>query len=170
MNFKVFSLLVIPMCFLFQLFKISFNFTSSMPIGIYQRFEQRKIFLNDLISVCLPKPMAAIGKHRGYIGFGSCPNNSTPLLKELIALPGDTVVLSQSSITVNGVTYYTPQQKFDHNHKRIKHWVKNGVYKHIKGVWVYGSHDPIHSWDSRYFGGIPVKNIQGIYKPLWVFS
>jgi len=33
-------------------------------------------------------------------------------------------------------------------------------------VWLLSGHDP-RSFDSRYFGGVPVTNIQGVARPIW---
>jgi len=151
---------------LFQLMGIRVNFTGSMPIGIYQQCHHTKIHRGDIISFCLPKRMALVGKSQGYISSGPCPGNAMRLLKQVIAVPADEVALSSNFIRVNGHRYFTPQQAVNHNGRHIFHWVKNGIYHNIKTVWVYGSHDPVHSWDSRYFGGIPMNAIQGLYREL----
>jgi type IV secretory pathway protease TraF len=36
-------------------------------------------------------------------------------------------------------------------------------------IWVLSGHDP-RSFDSRYFGPVPVANVQGEARPLWVLS
>jgi type IV secretory pathway protease TraF len=40
---------------------------------------------------------------------------------------------------------------------------------HVPGdtVWLLSAHDP-RSFDSRYFGAVPVASIQGIAHPIWV--
>jgi conjugative transfer signal peptidase TraF len=151
---------------LFQLMGIRVNFTGSMPIGIYQQRHHTNIHRGDIISFCLPKRIALVGKSQGYIGSGPCPGNAMQLLKQVIAVPGDGVALSSNFIRVNGDGYFAPQQAVNHKGRHIFHWVKNGIYHNIKTIWVYGSHDPVQSWDSRYFAGIPMNAIHGVYREL----
>jgi len=162
------KLLVLLVLF-FRVAGVRINLSSSMPLGLYQRIAHSVIHRGDIVAVCLPKDIALAGKKRSYISQGSCPGHTMALLKTVVALPGDTVRLSSKSIQVNGVVYFAPQQQKDHQSKSLVLWVKNKTYRHIKTVWLFGSHDPIHSWDSRYFGGVPIKNIVGTYRKLWVF-
>jgi type IV secretory pathway protease TraF len=46
--------------------------------------------------------------------------------------------------------------------------VASGGYSVPAGeVWLLSGHDP-RSFDSRYFGAVPVTNIQGVARPIWV--
>ena len=154
---------------LFSMLNFRINLSGSMPIGIYQKRRLTTIHQGDIIAFCLPVSMAVIGQSRGYIGSGTCPGDTSSLVKTVIALPGNRLVLSSKFIQVNGINYLAPQQRTDHLGRPVIHWIKNRRYQNNKKIWVYGSRDPIHSWDSRYFGGITFNNIRGVYKPLWVF-
>jgi len=39
---------------------------------------------------------------RGYVSGGECPGQTTPMLKTIAALPGDTVTVSTRGVSVNG--------------------------------------------------------------------
>ena len=135
-----------------------------MPIGFYKSVNAKIIHRGDLVAVCLPKNIAAEGLKRHYLKSGSCPSGVVPVLKKVIAVPGDLVVLSKQFITVNDLMYLAPLQLKDHLQKPVKQFVKNGSFKRIKNFWLYGANDPVHSWDSRYYGGVARYNIVGVFK------
>lgn len=150
-------------------FNVRFNYTSSMPMGFYQRVSTIKIKRGDLVAVCLPKQVAVVALQRGYLRSGSCPNRVIPVLKQVIAIPGDAVTLTNSHITVNGVTYDAPFNFIDHNKQSLQKFITNGLYQSNYGYWIYGANDPIKSWDSRYYGPVNRTEIIGVYKPLVTF-
>lgn len=139
-----------------------------MPIGFYKKIQSTIIVRNDLVAVCLPDYIAKTGLKQHYVSHGTCQNGSTPVLKKVIEIPGDSVFLSNLYILVNHVSYYAPFQSKDRHNYPVKKWIKNGSYKNINSYWVYGENDPVYSWDSRYYGGVARHNIIGVYKPLLV--
>lgn len=101
-----------------------------------------------------------IGLENHYLiaGSGTC-DGMLPLLKEIIAVPGDDVVLTNDSISVNGKTYNFPTHDSDRNGNLISAYPR-GHYPHTTGYWLLGTAD-LRSWDSRYWGAIPrvlIKN------------
>ncbi len=54
----------------------------------------------------------------------------------------------------------------DHNKKPLQKFIRNGLYQHTDGYWIYGANDPIRSWDSRYYGAVDREAIIGVYKSL----
>jgi len=167
------SLMCIPILFvIFKIFGIIFTYTGSVPIGFYHRSFRQKIHIGDYVALCLPDPIAKMGLSRGYINSGKCFNGSDILLKEVIAVPGDRVTVHKNTIEINHhgiqLTYIAPTQVMDKNGLLVFRFIKNGVYK-AKGYWVYGNGASYYSWDSRYYGGIPIKNIRGQFKPLLRF-
>nr|MCH9770488.1 S26 family signal peptidase [Gammaproteobacteria bacterium] len=146
---------------------LKINDTSSMPIGIYQRATKTNIQSGDIVAVCLPKKIAEAGLKSGYLDSGNCPGHAIAILKTVIAVPGDTVTLTSKAIIVNNRThYFTPHQSLDHEHHHIKQWISYGSRYNIKGYWLYGTNDPIYSWDSRYYGSVLPEKIQNSYQ-IW---
>lgn len=171
MNFKKISpflaLLVLTLLvLLFKLFGLRFNYTESMPIGFFKSVKAAVVHRGDLVAVCLPKDIADEGLRRHYLKRGSCPSGVVPVLKKVVAVPGNTVRLSKKFITVNELMYQAPQQVKDHLQKPMRHFIKNGSYVDTKQYWLYGANDPERSWDSRYYGGVARSNIIGVYKAL----
>ena len=168
------SLSIIPLLvFIFWALGIIFTYTGSIPIGFYRTVHGAgHIRRGDIIAFCLPDKVAAIGLKRGYLHRGTCANGSEALIKQVIAVPGDTVTITDQKITVDiatlGIDYFAPTHVIDKDHLPVVRFIKAGTYQ-AKGYWVYGFGSPHYSWDSRYYGGIPKGNIAHRLVPLWQF-
>jgi len=81
-------------------FDLRVNTTVSMPIGLYREVP-RQLERDAWVIFCLPKEPARLGRERGYLRRGSCPDGSQELVKEIAAVPGDCVALSRAGLTVN---------------------------------------------------------------------
>lgn len=152
---------------------IIFTYTGSIPVGFYRIVsDSTHVRRGDYVSFCLPDKVAKMGLQRGYIHRGSCDNGSEELIKQVIAIPGDSVQLANNEISVNGlllgIGYFAPTHILDKDHLPVHRFIKDGAYR-IKGYWVYGFGNPRYSWDSRYYGSIPKTNIRHRLVPLWLF-
>jgi conjugative transfer signal peptidase TraF len=159
-KWPLYSFTVIVVIFLLYLIGFRFNYTASMPIGIYLQKSADQIKRGDYVFACLPKSLEELGKSRSYISTGECPGGYTPLVKEVIAVPGDDVELSDQAIIVNGRSHVAPVKNLDEA-GRAMNPIARGSYPLTDGYWLYGFHDPIHSWDSRYYGPVSKNNIIG---------
>lgn len=167
------SLSLIPILIIvFWAFGIIFTYTGSIPVGFYRIVPTNQIQRGEYVSFCLPDNIAHMGLERGYIRKGSCANGSEELIKEVIAIPGDHVEVSNNAIRVNQQTlplyYFAPTTVIDKDHLPVHRFIKYGTYI-AKGYWVYGYGNPRYSWDSRYYGGIPKANIKHRLVPIWQF-
>jgi conjugative transfer signal peptidase TraF len=147
------------------------NTTTSMPRGLWSlATEDRTASKGDIVAICPPNgPMTAIARRRGYIGAGRCSNGLEPLLKPVVAVAGDQVTVSAAGITVNGRDL--PQSaplSLDSAGRPIDAYA-SGTYRVPAGMaWIVSSYNP-NSFDSRYFGPVPVANIEGMATPVMVF-
>jgi conjugative transfer signal peptidase TraF len=146
------------------------NATSSMPRGLWRlAADDRTPSKKDIIAVCPPDgPITALARKRGYIGAGRCPNGLEPLLKPVVAVAGDQVTVSAAGITVNGQNL--PQSvplRLDSAGRPIEAY-SFGAYRVPPGMaWIVSGYSP-NSFDSRYFGPVPVANIEGRAMPVLV--
>lgn len=149
--------------------KIIINTSPSIPLGLYTIHQiKAPLKQNDLVAVCLMKSDQAFGLSRGYINPGRRCNGTTPLLKSIIAVPGDNVILSNDEIIVNNKIYHYITQKFDSKQRILPSWPR-GNYQNTQGFWLIGTNDP-HSWDSRYFGFVSKNQIIFLLNPLLVIK
>ena len=141
-------------------FGIRLNLTGSIPVGMYQVVgDASPLKRGDVVLVCLPEPIAGLAHSRGYIpGGGSCSGRTAPVGKLVMALPGDTVVVTFVGIRVNG-RLIPESQPLDHD--------RNGLplpraplgmsVVAPRSLWLVGKSR--HSFDSRYFGPVPTANL-----------
>lgn len=146
------------------------NTTPSMPSGIWMIVSARTVpQRGDILAVCLPHGAALRqAVHRGYIAAGSCPDEAEPLVKPVAAVSGDLVTVSASGITINAMPIANSAPLTRDEAGRMLHAVPAGSYRVAPDeVWLLSDRDP-RSFDSRYFGAVPVGNVLGVAHPLWV--
>jgi len=138
---------------------IRVNTTASFPVGLYRQTEPGTgAKTGDLVLACLPR-----GKwHREPPWSLRCPDRAMPILKKIAALPNDRVAIAAAGIRVDG--------RMVPNSKPLPTQVSTATPGIVPGgmVWLLSDAAP-DSYDSRYFGPIPLTAIQAVVRPLWVF-
>jgi conjugative transfer signal peptidase TraF len=141
------------------------NTDSAAPAGVY-RVVDRPGKRGDLVAACLPIAIAQEGLVRGYLRMGGCPGEAEPVAKIMGALPGDIVGVEPGWVAVNGARFpHSTTATHDSAGRPLHHvaWGKRKVA--ANEVWLFGFNDR-RSWDSRYFGPIPLSNVRGQLKPV----
>jgi conjugative transfer signal peptidase TraF len=145
------------------------NTTASMPIGLY-RVVQLRLKRGAWVVFCLPEEAAHVGLERAYLHRGPCPGGSQELIKEIAALPGDRVTLSPSGLTVNGSAIPgAALHTVDRARRMLAHAPFGEKVVSPGELWVLGV-DHRMSWDSRYFGPVPVDRVRAAAIPLLTFD
>lgn len=143
------------------------NFTDSMPIGIYSLspLAPGGARRGMLVAICAPAHAARLGRQRGYLAAGPCPDETELLLKSVAAIAGDDVDITAAGVTVNGCPL--PQSRplpRDRSGRPLVRWPP-GHYRLGSGqVWLYATN--YRSWDSRYWGPVTTGAIQARAVPL----
>jgi conjugative transfer signal peptidase TraF len=148
------------------------NATASMPRGIWRvEAPGARLERGEIVSICLPdSPAISEAAQRGYIPVGACPSGREPLIKPIAAIEGDLIEVTAPNIAVNGEPIAQSAPLNEDSAGRPLRAVLEGTYSVPSGeVWLLSGHDP-RSFDSRYFGAVPVTNIQGVARPIWVFE
>jgi conjugative transfer signal peptidase TraF len=141
------------------------NLTPSIPRGVYW-YVPGSVHRGDLVQACLPLPLAVYAKARHMLGEGSCPAQSEPIVKVLAAVRGDTVVLRRGEIRINGTAWpMSASRLMDAHGRRVDFRLIPGVYVvSATSAFLLGLHP--RSWDSRYFGSLPMSAVSGRWYPL----
>ena len=149
--------------------ELRINTTVSMPIGLY-REEPPRLERGAWVVFCLPEEPARLGRERGYLRQGFCSDGSQELMKEIAALPGDSVALSRAGLVVNGHPIPgTALRAVDRGRRALPH-APFGERKVLPGeLWVLGFDHSV-SWDSRYFGPVPFDHIRAAAIPILTFA
>ena len=133
---------------------LRFNPTPSLPKGIY-RLAPGAPEKGELVSFCLEGEFAELALERGYLEPGSCPSGLRPLLKRLAGLPGDSV--DPSTFPIRSV---------DSHGRSMSPALVPGVVPSGMAL-VLADHPG--SFDSRYFGFVPLGSLQRV-EPVFLFN
>jgi conjugative transfer signal peptidase TraF len=129
---------------------------SAAPIGFYLRTAPQPK-RGQLVEVCLPPAWAQFAMDRGYIRHSwRCPDGAEPLGKIIAGMPGDVLEIDPATVL-----------RVDSRGRPMPH-VLGKEHIGINQVWLYGS--ARKSFDSRYFGPVPIANVIANLTPLWTWG
>ncbi|MBN9147912.1 MULTISPECIES: S26 family signal peptidase [unclassified Nitrobacter] len=134
------------------------NASASLPIGLYSVAPATGIAVTDVAIVQPPDELATFLAERGYLPRG------VPLLKRVFALHGDTVCREGRIIIAYGGRYAVARAH-DSRGRPLPVW--QGCRTLQDGEVFLMNWDAPDSFDSRYFGPLPVKTIVGRAIPVW---
>lgn len=141
------------------------NWSSSAPLGLYGEV-RAPLSRGSLVAVCLPARIGRIGRALGYLARGGCSVGASPVLKRIAGMPGDEIELSPRLLVVNGrVMNRNVVLEVDSRGRPLAHVPFGHRTLAADEVWLLGVH-PERSWDSRYFGPVPLSSIVAIARPL----
>lgn len=151
-------------------FDLRINVTDSAPRGLYRATRPPRIERDALVIACLPEPIARLGRARGYLRAGDCPADSQAILKRIVAVPGDSVRVSASGVVVNGRTISgTELRAVDRAGQPLTPAFLDDRQLGADDLWLLGL-DPTVSWDSRYFGALPIESVRASAVPIWTVA
>jgi len=137
------------------------NVSKSVPTGLYQVQPARDLIVTALVVAYPPEPLASLLEDGGYLP------RSVPLLKRILALPGQTVCRTGPTITVDGIKMGVARQR-DHRGRALPVW--EGCHALVDDEVFLMNRDEPASLDGRYFGAIPLHTVVGCAVPLWTFE
>jgi conjugative transfer signal peptidase TraF len=134
------------------------NASKSVPIGLYQLQPAGRLTVTELVAVRPPEPLATFLDLNGYLPIG------VPLLKRVLALPGQTVCRKGLAISVDTIDVGEAQTR-DSRGRPLPVW---------QGCRVVGADELfLMNWqsedslDGRYFGFVPQSSVIGKALPVW---
>lgn len=144
------------------------NLTPSEPLGLW-RIEpfRRVVAVGDLVFICPPSTAPFIdARKRGYLRRGLCAGGFAPLIKTVMALPGQQVETGEN-VAVDGTAIPASGVRPTDDEGRAIQPFGGGV--------VPPDHLFLHSsfassYDSRYFGPIPASGLLGLARPVLTFD
>ena len=147
-------------------FGIRINTSYSLPLGLYVTTNEPTA---ELIEFCPAEPFASESAARSYRTPGfACSDGAVPLLKPIVARPGDLVMVSREGIIVNGhLLRKTQPASKDASGRPLKPWPIGLYGVEPDTVWVASTYNA-GSYDSRYMGPIHTSQIRRRLRPLWL--
>lgn len=134
------------------------NATASTPTGLYVLRPVGGLTSLDLVAVRPPEPIADYLADRGFLP------NGVPLLKHVMAMPGQTVCRTNDTITVDGIEVGNARDR-DHLDRPLPRWSGCRTLRPDE-LFVMNPTVP-DSLDGRYFGPLPVTSVIARAVPLW---
>ena len=134
------------------------NASKSVPIGLYQVQPVGRLVVTELVAVRPPEPLATFLDLNGYLPIG------VPMLKRVLALPGQTVCRKGLTISVDAIEMGEALSR-DRRGRPLPVW---------QGCRVVGADEVfLMNWqsedslDGRYFGLVPQSSVIGKVLPMW---
>ena len=139
----------------------------SLPPGLYLLHVPRRPRSHLVLALlCLPRPLARLGRERGYLAFGLCPGGAAAVLKPVVAQAGDRVVIDARGVEVNGRLLPNSRPVARDHLGRPLTVRATGAFDVPAGeILAVSSYRP-DSWDGRYWGLLPTSSIRAWAKPL----
>jgi len=151
---------------------VVFNYTHSAPFGLYIKIPNPGKTAHDTGPYVFFCPDIRWPSLRGQPNYRSpmwtCPDGFSPLIKPVVAWPGDTVETTPTGLKVNGsLVQHTVPLDHDSKGQSIRPY-PYGTYRVQQGqLWTVSAFSP-RSFDSRYFGPIPLRSVRLWIRPLLV--
>jgi conjugative transfer signal peptidase TraF len=141
--------------------RLLWNASASVPIGLYRVQPADQLTITSMVIAVPPEPLATFLAEGGYLPRG------VPLIKRVLALPGQIVCRNGLLITVDGMERGAARER-DRRGRLLNSW--QGCRLVGQGEVFLMNRDEPASLDGRYFGPIPVTAIVGRAVPLWTFE
>lgn len=139
--------------------RLIWNASASVPIGLYVVRAAGALRVGELVVIEPPRALAGYLSLRGYLPLGA------PLLKHILALPGQRVCRTGLAISVDGVAMGRALAR-DRFGRTLPVW--RGCVRIRAGQVFVMNRRPPDSLDGRYFGALPAMTIIGRVDPLWI--
>jgi conjugative transfer signal peptidase TraF len=134
------------------------NASDSVPTGLYRLQEVERLEITELVAVQPPEPLAGFLDLNGYLPSGH------PMLKRILALPGQVVCRTELTIFIDGLKAGEARQR-DGRGRPLPVW--QGCHVIAEDEVFLMNWQSAGSFDGRYFGPIPRSAVIGQALPVW---
>jgi conjugative transfer signal peptidase TraF len=134
------------------------NASNSVPIGLYHVQPATRLIVTDLVILQPPDLLAAYLDLNGYLPVG------VPMLKRVLALPGQTVCRNGLTIAVDGIAVGLAHER-DGRGRPLPVW--HGCRIIADGDVFFMNWQSGDSLDGRYFGPLPASAVIGRAVAVW---
>jgi conjugative transfer signal peptidase TraF len=135
------------------------NASDSVPIGLYRLGPAGSLAVTELVAVQPSEPLATFLADHGYLPSG------IPMLKRVLALPGQMVCRDRLTITVDEIWVGDARER-DGRDRPLPIW--QGCRVIAEGEVFLMNWQSADSLDGRYFGVLPTSAVIGKAEPLWI--
>ena len=137
------------------------NASESVPIGLYRLQPTGRLFVTELVAIEPPEPLAT------FLADGLYLPRGIPMLKRVLALPGQTVCRDDLTITVDRTRVGEARER-DSRGRPLPVWQGCRVVREDEVFLM--NWQSAGSLDGRYFGSLPTAAIVGRAEPLFTIG
>lgn len=142
------------------------NTGSSIPPGLYWKFD-KPLAIGKIVIFCPPnQPVFQEARKRGLIDGGNCPDNFDSLMLKVAGKRKDIVTINENGIYVNDVLLPQSKPLLDKEGQGIPMETLNH-YELKENEVLLISDSSETPFDSRYFGSIEVGQIDSVISPIF---
>jgi conjugative transfer signal peptidase TraF len=134
------------------------NASESVPLGLYRLQPADRLFVTELVAIKPPEPLATFLDLNGYLPVG------IPMLKRVLALPGQTVCRSGHTISIDKIDMGEVRERDSHG-RPLPVW--HGWRVVGEDELFLMNRQSKDSLDGRYFGPIAASAVIGRALPVW---
>jgi conjugative transfer signal peptidase TraF len=134
------------------------NASASVPVGLYLLETTGTRYVSELVAVLPPDPLAS------YLEAGNYLPRGVPMLKHVLALPGQTVCREGLVITIDKVAVGMARER-DRRGRSLPVW--HGCRLISKDSLFLMNSQSADSLDGRYFGPLPQSAVLGRAHRIW---
>jgi conjugative transfer signal peptidase TraF len=144
------------------------NMTPSYPLGLWRAIPPgREVLVGDTVLICPPpSPTFAVALERGYLVRGVCPGWMSPLIKTVAAVAGQRVEIGSAVLVDGKPVPISDIHHTDASGRLLNAWPGGRVPP--DQVFLLSSY--AGSYDSRYFGPVPIEGLLGLAIPVITFE
>lgn len=135
------------------------NASASVPVGLYRLQSTGERHVNELVAVMPPEPLATFLVDGNYLPRG------VPMLKRVLALPGQTVCREGLTVMVDAIVMGTARER-DGRGRPLPIWQGCRVIA-VSELFLM-NWQSVDSLDGRYFGPLPASAVIGRAHPVWI--
>ena len=135
------------------------NASGSVPLGLYSLQPSNTRYVGELVAVVPPERLAT------FLAEGSYLPRGVPMLKHVLALPGQTVCKSGPTVFVDGIAMGGARER-DGRGRLLPTW--QGCHLIGAGELFLMNWQSPDSLDGRYFGTIPSSAVIARASPVWI--
>ena len=137
---------------------IVWNASASVPVGLYLLETTDGRYISELVAVVPPEPLAT------FLAAGNYLPRGVPMLKHVLALPGQTVCRDGLVVTVDKVAVGMARER-DRSGRALPVW--QGCRVVAQDALFLMNLRSADSLDGRYFGPLPRSAVTGRAHPVW---
>ncbi|MCQ4632725.1 conjugative transfer signal peptidase TraF [Shinella sp. CPCC 100929] len=144
------------------------NLTPSEPLGLWRILPlKRPVQVGDVVFICPPTTEAMRGsRERGYLRRGLCPSGVAPLIKTVVGVEGQRADIGRD-VRINGQPVPLSEVIERDGEGRAISSAASGM---IPAGHVFLHSGFAGSFDSRYFGPVPVSGMLGLAEEVWTYA